>query len=235
MTGTNGVVIPPPGYMERVREITEENDVIMVTDEVMSGGWGGRTGGEWFAVDHWNIKPDILTTAKGITSAYFPLSLTATDRRISEYFEDHYFAHGHTYEAHPVGMAAATAAIREYKRLNLIERAREMGKYLSGRLEELRERHPSVGDVRSIGLFAAVEIVRNRETREPFNTYRDKVEGRPLMTDRIASEMMKKGVYVNTWVSHFVIAPPLIITKEEIDAGVSAMDDALRLADSEVK
>jgi taurine--2-oxoglutarate transaminase len=231
VTGTNGVIVPPKEYLPRIREITEEHDVFLVADEVMSG-WG-RTG-EWFAVDNWGVKPDVLTTAKGITSAYVPLSLTATNKKLADYFEDNYFAHGHTYEAHPLTLAAGVAAIDEYRDRGLIGRAKELGVHLGKRLRELVESHPSVGDVRGIGLFWAVEIVKNREKKTPFNVASDKLEGKPLMTDKVASQMMKNGVYVNSWVSHFVIAPPLIISEEELDHGVQVLDDALKVADAEV-
>ena len=231
VTGTNGVVVPPEGYLHRVREITKENDVFLAADEVMSG-WG-RTG-EWFAVNNWRVKPDILTTAKGITGAHLPLSLTAANREISDFFENNYFAHGHTYEAHPVPLAAAYAAIREYKERNLISRSKELGKILKKRLEEIKEKHASVGDVRSIGLFGAVEIVKDREKKIPFNTYDEKVNGKPLMTERIAKYCMENGVYINTWVSHFIIAPPLIISEEELNRGLDVVDKALEISDRQV-
>lgn len=232
VTGTNGIVIPPDGYVKRLREITEDHGVFLVADEVMSG-WG-RTG-EWFAVNHWNVKPDILNTAKGITGAYLPLALTATNRELAEFFENNYFAHGHTYEAHPLTLAAGVAAIDEYHNENLMERAKEMGKVLSARLKEMMEKHVSIGDVRSIGLFGAVEIVKNRKSRKPFNTYREKMNGTPMMVDRIAKEAMQKGVYVSTWISHFVIAPPLTISREELDSGLNVLDEALNIADKEVE
>ena len=192
-------------------------------------GWG-RTG-KWFAVDHWGVKPDILTTAKGITTAYMPLGLCATTKQIADFFNDHYFAHGHTYEAHPLTLAPAIAAIHEYKRLNLIQRTKELELLVSNKLMALKEKHPSIGEVRGMGLFWAVELVKNQKTKEPFNTYKDKVNGTPLLVDKVAAEMMKNGVFIQAWVSHFVIAPPLIITKEEIDTGVKALDAALTIAD----
>jgi taurine--2-oxoglutarate transaminase len=232
VVGTNGVLIPPREYMPRLRTICDNHNVLLIADEVMSG-WG-RTG-TWFAVDHWDVKPDILTTAKGITTAYMPLGLCATTKKIADYFEDHYFAHGHTYEAHPLTLAPAIAAINEYKRLNLITRANELGSYMGQKLQELKTNHPSIGDVRGLGLFWAVELVKDRKTKEPFNTYADKVNGTPLVVDKIAAEMMKKGVFVQAWVNHFVIAPPLIITKEEIDIGVEALDTTLHFADEQVQ
>ena len=163
----------------------------MIADEVMAG-WG-RTG-KWFAVDHWNVKPDILVTAKGITSAYVPLGLCATTAKIADYFEEHYFSHGHTYEAHPITLGPAVATIEEMQRLKLVERAAELEPYVREKLEALKAKHPSVGDVRGLGLFFAVEIVKNRETKQPFNTMRDKVEGKPLVVDQIAAKMMAQGV-----------------------------------------
>ncbi|MBI3194534.1 MAG: aminotransferase class III-fold pyridoxal phosphate-dependent enzyme [Ignavibacteriae bacterium] len=228
IVGTNGILIPPKEYMPRLRQICDKHNVLLIADEVMTG-WG-RTGA-WFALDHWNVKPDILTTAKGITAAYVPLGLCATTKKIADYFDDHYFSHGHTYEAHPLTLAPAVAAINEYKRLNLIERTNEMGAYMKIKLEELKAKHKSVGDVRGIGLFWAVELVKNQTTKEPFNTYKDKVSGTPLLVDKVAAEMMKNGVFIQAWVSHFVIAPPLIVSKEEINIGVKALDDALKIAD----
>ncbi len=230
VVGTNGVLIPPKEYMPRLRQICDQNGVLLIADEVMSG-WG-RTG-RWFAVDHWGVRPDILTTAKGITTAYMPLGLCATTRKIGEYFDDHYFSHGHTYEAHPLTLAPAIAAIGEYRRLNLIERANEMGGYLGQQLSALKTKHRSIGEVRGIGLFWAVELVKNQTTKQPFNSYADKVSGIPLLVDKVAAEMMKNNVFIQAWVSHFVIAPPLIITKEEIDTGVRALDAALAIADDQ--
>lgn len=231
VVGTNGILVPPAEYFPKLRKICDDNNVLMIADEVMSG-WG-RTG-KWFAVDHWGITPDILTTAKGITSAYVPLGLTATTMKIAQHFDDNYFAHGHTYEAHPLTLAPATAAINELKRLDLIKRSEVMGNYFQERLEWLKSKHPSVGDVRGIGLFRAVDLVKNRKTKEPFNTKQDKVSGKPLLIDKIAAHMLANGVFVQAWVSHLVIAPPLIITGEEIDFAIERLDDALSIADKEV-
>jgi taurine--2-oxoglutarate transaminase len=231
VVGTNGVLVPPKEYLPRLRSICDRHGVLLIADEVMSG-WG-RTG-TWFAVDNWGVIPDILTTAKGITTAYMPLGLCATSKKIGEFFDDHYFSHGHTYEAHPLTLAPAVAAIREYKRLGLLDRAKEMGAYLGTKLHALKEKHPSIGEVRGIGLFWAVEVVKNRATKEPFNSYKDKVSGTPLLVDKVAAEMMKQGVFLQSWVSHFVVAPPLVISREEIDAGVKALDAALAIADAEV-
>ena len=232
VVGTNGVLVPVKEYLPRLKQIAEENNVLFIADEVMAG-WG-RTG-KWFAVDNWGVKPDILVTAKGSTGAYTPLGITATTRAIADYFENNYFAHGHTYEAHPISMAPLVPAIEEYKRLNLFENTKKLGAHTGKRLNELKDRHPSIGDVRGIGLFWAVEIVKNRATKKPFNTRLDKVSGTPLMVDRVGAEMSKTGVICNTWISHLVIAPPLIINKEQLDSGIDALDDALKVADKEIE
>ncbi|HUI09703.1 MAG TPA: aminotransferase class III-fold pyridoxal phosphate-dependent enzyme [Bacteroidota bacterium] len=230
IVGTNGVLVPPPEYMPRLRQICDEHGVLLIADEVMTG-WG-RTG-EWFAVDLWGVKPDILTTAKGITTAYVPLGLCATTGKVASWFDEHYLSIGHTYEAHPVTLGPAVAAIDEMKRLNLVERSRSLGPYLEDRLKALMAKHPAIGDVRGVGLFWAVDLVKDRGRKTPFNTMADKISGVPLTVDRVAAAMMSRGVFAQAWVSHIVIAPPLVITKEEIDAGVVALDASLELADRE--
>src|SRR5580692_11109906 len=231
IVGTNGVIVPPEEYMPKLRKICDENGVLLIADEVMTG-WG-RTG-EWFALNHWGVVPDILVTAKGITSAYVPLGLCATSEKIAEFFQDHYFAHGHTYEAHPLTLAPAVATIREMQRLGLVERARELAPYVEGKLRELKAKHVSIGDVRGKGLFWAVDLVKDQTTKEPFNTYYDKVSGKPLLVDQIAAKLLADGVTIQAWVSHFVIAPPLIITREEIDSGIATLDKYLAIADAAV-
>ncbi len=232
IVGTNGVIVPPDEYMPKLRRICDEYGVLLIADEVMTG-WG-RTG-EWFAMNHWKVVPDILVTAKGITSAYVPLGLCATSEKIADYFQDHYFAHGHTYEAHPITLAPAVATIREIQRLDLIERARMLAPYIEAKLQALKEKHRSIGDVRGRGLFWAIDLVNNQMTKEPFNTYADKVSGKPLLVDQIAARILADGVTIQAWVSHFIIAPPLIITHEEIDFGVAALDRHLDLADAQVE
>jgi taurine--2-oxoglutarate transaminase len=179
----------------------------------------------------WGVTPDILCTAKGITSAYVPLGLCATSEKIGDFFQDHYFAHGHTYEAHPLTLLPAVATINEMKRLGLVERARELGPFVEEKLLALKAKHKSVGDIRGKGLFWAVDLVKNQVTKEPFNNYTDKVSGKPLLVDQIAGKMLAEGVIMQAWVSHFVIAPPLIIEKEEIVRGIDMLDKWLHLAD----
>jgi len=231
VVGTNGVLIPPPEYMPKLREICDRTGVLLIADEVMSG-WG-RTG-EWFAMDHWGVKPDILVTAKGITSAYVPLGLCATTGKIAEYFEDHFFSHGHTYEAHPMTLAPAVAAIKEFQRMDLVNRAREMGQYMGEKLHALKPKHPSIGEVRGLGLFWALEMVKDQVKKTPFNTKQDKVDGKVAVVEKVAAEMMKRGVSIQAWISHFVIAPPLIIEKSEVDFAIEQLDQSLAIADAAI-
>ena len=231
VVGTNGVLVPPPEYMPMLREICNRTGALLIADEVMTG-WG-RTG-EWFAVDHWGVKPDILVTAKGITSAYVPLGLCATTGEIAAYFDDHYFSHGHTYEAHPLTLKPAVATIHEMQRLGLVERAGRMGAYLEPKLRRLQAKHPAVGDVRGLGLFWALDLVKDRATKEPFNTMCDKVEGKSTVVDRVAAEMLKRGVSIQAWVSHLIVAPPLIVEESDLDLAVEALDAALGVADAAI-
>src|ERR1700704_606369 len=164
VTGTNGVLVPPDGYLQGVRELCTRHGILMICDEVMAGF--GRTG-EWFAVDHWQIVPDILTMAKGLTSAYVPLGAVGMRRAIAEHFRDNVFHGGLTFNSHPVGCAAALATIQVYEEDQLIENARKMGALMKDLLADLERRHPSIGAARSIGLFGLVELVRDHKTREP--------------------------------------------------------------------
>lgn len=229
ITGTNGVIVPPKEYMPLLRQIAKENDILFIADEVMTG-WG-RTG-EWFAVNIWGIEPDILTTAKGASASYVPIGITGVSKEIGEFFEDNIFAHGHTFEAHPVSLAAIPAVIEEYKRLNLLSHVKAMGEYLGKRLNELKDRHISVGDIRGVGLFWAIELIKD-SNKTPFGDYEDKYNGKLTLVDILAKKLLEKGVYVYNGPSWFIVSPPLIINKEEIDQGIDAIDEVLKDADKE--
>ena len=231
IVGTNGVLVPPDEYLPRLVEIAHRYGVLVIADEVMSG-WG-RTG-SWFAVDHWGVRPDILTTAKGITGAFVPLGLTATSQAIADYFDDHYFPLGHTYEAHPMTIGPAVAAIRELRDRKLVERARTLGETLGAKLRALAPKHRSIGDVRGRGLFWALDLVRDRATREPFSVPSDKIERKPMLIDKVTADLMQRGVFVMGWISHLIVAPPLIVSEAELDQGLAAIDAALAIADAEV-
>lgn len=232
VVGTNGVIVPPKEYLPRLRQIADENEVLLVVDEVMSGWF--RTG-KCFATEHWGVIPDILTTAKGCTGAYTPVGITATKTDIRNYFDERYFAHGHTYAMHPLVIAAIPAAIEEYKRLMATGRPQKLSKHLESKLRALMEKHVSVGDVRGLGHFWAVELVKNRHTKEPFNTKADKAALRPLTVSKLAVMMLDRGVYVAGWYNHFIIAPPLIVTEEECDEALDVFESVLTFADQEAQ
>ncbi len=231
IVGTNGVLVPPTDYLPKIAALCKKRGILLIADEVMTG-WG-RTG-KWFAVDHYGVVPDILCTAKGITNAMVPLGVTATSRAIADFFDDNYFPLGHTYEAHPLTLTPAIAAIGEYKRLDLINQSARMGEVLGGKLKALAAKHPSIGEVRGLGLCWALDLVKNKTSKEPLNTPKEKAERKPLVVDQIAAECLKNGVTVMAWVSHLVIAPPLIITEAQIDEAITVLDAALSIADKHV-
>ncbi|ARM75422.1 aspartate aminotransferase family protein [Acidianus manzaensis] len=231
ITGTNGVIVPPKEYMPTLRKIAKENDTLFIADEVMTG-WG-RTG-EWFAMNLWGIEPDLLTTAKGASASYIPIGVTGVNKEISDYYEDHIFAHGHTFEAHPISLAPIPAVVEEYKRLNLLSHVKIVGEYLGKRLQELKERHKSIGDVRGVGLFWALELVKD-DKNTPLGGYEEKYQGIPTFTDYLAKKLLDKGMYVYNGPSWLVISPPLIISQSEIDEGIEKLDEVLKEADNNYK
>lgn len=230
VVGTNGRIVPPPEYFPMLRKICDDNNVLLVADEVMSGWF--RTGTA-FAIENWGVQPDIMTTAKGCTSAYTPLSITAATKDISDFFEEEFFCHGHTYAYHALSLSAVKPSVAEYKKLMESGLPQKVSAYLKERLFDLADRHVCVGDVRGIGHFWALEIVKNRETKEPFDVKADKLSGKALTTNKISAEAMQKGLYVVPWYDTLVLAPPLIITEDQIDEGMSILDEALGIADRE--
>ena len=228
VTGTNGILIPPEGYLQGVRELCDKHEILLICDEVMSGF--GRTG-QWFAVDNWNVVPDLMTMAKGLTSAYAPLGAVAMSNEIAEFFEDKVYYGGLTYNSHPISMAAAIANIKVMQEDNLIENAQEMGIVLRRHLNDLGEQHPSVGEVRSIGLFSAIEVVKNRNTREPMAPYNDTS---PEMNS-IRQYLLDNGLYTFIHWNTILVNPPLIINEEELAEGFQVLDKALEITDSAVE
>jgi taurine--2-oxoglutarate transaminase len=212
VTGTNGLIIPPDDYWPRMREICDKYGILLISDEVMSG-WG-RTG-EWFAVDNWNVVPDIITTAKGITSGYVPLGAVIVSEKISKFFDDKVLFAGLTYNGHALACAAALATIDAYEQEHIFENSKKVGAYLGKRLEELKAKHPSVGDVRYIGLFTALELVKNRDTKEPMDLV-------PLR-----NFLVSHGVYVFNFKNVLFIVPPLVITEEQLEEGLILLDEGL--------
>ena len=232
IAGANGIVVPPEGYWQKIRDICNKYEVLLMCDEVMTGF--GRTG-KWFAIEHWGVVPDVITMAKGLTSGYVPLGATSVRPGVAKKFETNPWVHGHTYSGHTLAMAAGVATIEAYRKDGLIERSDEMGKYLLAKAKELQEKHPCIGDVRGKGLFVGLELVKNRKTKEPIHD--GLVEGprQPTAKMKVLAEAMKQGVYcLPGSVSVIMFAPPLIITKNEIDFAIEVFDKALLIADAEV-
>lgn len=227
VTGTNGIIIPPDGYLQGVREICDRNNILLICDEVMSGF--GRTG-EWFAVDNWNVIPDLMTMAKGLTSAYAPLGAVAMRDKIAQFFDDKVFYGGLTYNSHPISLAAAIATINVMKEDRIVENAKKMGAVLRKHLNDLGENHPSIGEVRSIGLFSAIEIVRDRETREPMAPY----NGNSPEMMQIKDFLLKNGLFTFIHWNVILVNPPLIINENQLDEGFNIIDRALEISDAAV-
>ena len=225
ITGSNGVIIPPKGYLKGIRDLCDEFGIIMVCDEVMTG-WG-RTG-EWFACNHWKVEPDIITFAKGSTCGYVPLGGVIVNKKIAEYFDDNVLSCGLTYNAHPISCAAGCATLEVYDDENLIQNSRDMGKILGEELEKIKAKHPSVGDVRYIGLFSVVELVKDKSTREAFVPYGkdpDKIMG------KLNGLLKEKGFSTYTHENCIIIAPPLIIKEDELKEALGMLDEVLNFAD----
>jgi taurine--2-oxoglutarate transaminase len=225
VTGTNGIIIPPDGYLQGVRAICDKHKIVMICDEVMSGF--GRTG-EWFAFNHWNVVPDIVTMAKGLTSGYSPLGAVAMKREIAQAFNERVFQSGLTYNGHLVSLSAAYAVIKVMKQDHLVEKAKETGKLLASLLVDLKEKHPSVGDVRSIGLFGVIELVKNRVSKDPLAPYGGSSQ---VMSD-FRKYILEHGVYAYTHWHTLLIIPPLIITPEQLLEGFDVIDQALEITDA---
>jgi taurine--2-oxoglutarate transaminase len=227
VTGSNGVIIPPDGYIEGLRRICDKYGIVMICDEVMSGF--GRTG-EWFAFNHWNVIPDIVTMAKGLTAGYAPMGAIAMRQEIAQAFNEKVYQGGLTFNGHAISLAAAYAVIKVMKEDNLVQKAKEKGVLLASLLNGLKTRHPSVGDVRSIGLFGVIELVKNRETKEPMAPY----NGTSPEMISFRNFMLDNGIYVATHWHTVLIIPPLIITVEQMMEGFEVLDRALEITDKAV-
>jgi taurine--2-oxoglutarate transaminase len=225
VTGTNGIIIPPGGYIQGVRTLCERFGIVMIADEVMSGF--GRTG-KWFAVDNWGVVPDIMTMAKGLTSAYAPLGAVAMKPEIAAAFDEHAFESGLTYTSHPVSLAAAVANIQVMKDDGIVENAAAMGPVLHKLLADLGETHPSVGDTRNIGLFGIIELVKDRKTKEPMAPWNG---SSPEMV-AFRKYCLDHGLYIYTHWHTALIIPPLIITEGQLKEGITTLDKALEITDN---
>lgn len=228
VVGTNGILIPPDGYMQGVREICDRHGILLIADEVMSGF--GRTG-RWFAVDHWGVVPDIITMAKGLTSAYVQLGAVGLRPHLLKTFQDRPFPGGLTYNSHTLACAAALATLDVYEDEHLIENAARLGGVLRERLQELERKHPSVGAVRNIGLFGIVELVRDRRTFEPIAPY----NGTSEEMAALGRFFRQEGLYTFVRWNTFFTNPPLIVTEEQLHEGLDIIDRGLDLTDRAVK
>jgi len=227
IVGTNGILIPPDGYIKGVRELCDRYGILMVADEVMAGF--GRTG-RWFGVDHYDVVPDLMTMAKGLTSSYLPLGAVAMRHHISEFFDSKMYYGGLTYSAHPVSLAAALATIKVYEEDDLIQNSARMGEVMRSWHEKLEAKHPSVGTHRNLGLFGTIEVVRSREPYTPmtaFNASSDEMKA-------IGKYFRDHGLY--TFISNHMIHtnPPLCISADQLAEGFEVIDQALDVADQAV-
>ena len=228
VTGTNGILVPPDGYLEGVRKLCDKYGMLMIADEVMSGF--GRTG-EWFAVDHWKVVPDLLSMAKGLTSSYIPLGAVGMRQHIARHFDDKVFYGGLTYNSHPMGCATALATIRVYEEDNLIENTRRMGKVLKSLGDEMQKKHPSVGAVRSIGLFGIVELIRSRKTRQPLAPF----NGTSEEMTALGKFFRENGLYTLVRWNTFFTNPPLCINEQQLREAFAIIDKGLEITDRAVK
>ncbi|RZV06453.1 taurine--2-oxoglutarate transaminase [Natrinema hispanicum] len=229
IVGSNGILVPPEEYLPRLKEIAHDHGALLICDEVMAGF--GRTG-EWFGCDVFDVAPDIMTMAKGLTGAYMPLGATIVSSEIADHFAENMLCHGHTYAGHPAAVAAGLATLETYQEENLIERASEIGEYLGNRIDDLAEKHPSVGDTRGVGLFRGIELTKHPDKRVPFGKREDKISTGNTVVDEVSATAAEHGTYVANMINTLIIAPPLTISEAEIDEAIAAIDAGLNVADA---
>lgn len=228
-SGSSGCIKFPPGYWEKVKEIADKYGILTICDEVMSGF--GRTG-KWFGINNHDVEPDIMCMAKGITSAYVPLGGIIVKEEIAKAFDDKPLMLGLTYSAHPVSLAAANAVLDIYKNENLIENAAEMGNYVNEKMCEMMGKHVSIGDFRNTGLLGCIELVKNRKTKEPMARWNAPPDEMGIM-NKVMARISELGMFTLSRWNLIFVAPPLCVTKEQIDEGMEIISEALRIADEE--
>lgn len=224
--GTNGAFVPPPEYMPGLRAICDRHGILLIADEVLTGF--GRTG-RWFAFEHWGAAPDILTLGKAITSGHAPLGAVAVSRKVAQHFDTHTLATGLTHSAHPISLAAGLGTLEAMQEDKLVDRAAALGPALARRLEAIASRCPLVGDVRSIGLYGVLELVKDRATREPWVPWNGLPETQAPMK-RIARAALDRGVRVVTRWNYLFVAPPLCISEDDLLAGLDVVEEAIAVA-----
>jgi taurine--2-oxoglutarate transaminase len=227
ITGSNGLLVPPDDYYPKLRALCDRYAILLIDDEVMSGF--GRTG-KWLATQHYGVKPDIVTCAKGLTSGYMPLGAVVVSKPIADYFETHMLWGGLTYSGHPVCCAAAVANLRIYEEEKIFNNVETQGEYLGARLELMRNRYACVGDVRYKGLFSVIELVKDKATKEPLAPF----AGSSPEMNKLAAFLKSKYVYAFSRFNMLWVCPPLIINREELQQGLDIIEDGLRLIDAEL-
>jgi len=228
VVGSNGIIIPPDGYMQGLRQLCDKHGILLVVDEVMCGL--GRTG-EWFAVDHWKVVPDIISMAKGLTSAYLPLGCVAVSKKIAKAFDDKPYSSGLTYQGHPMCLATAIANLKVMEEEDIVGNSKRMGKVMAHLLADLKAKHPSVGDIRSIGLFGIIEFVKNRKSKELMAPYNGTSE--PMT--KLGSFLRDNGVYGYIHWHKLHTNPPLCVTETELRDVFKIIDDGLKITDQYVE
>jgi len=226
-SGTSGCIKYPKGYLKQVRALCDKFNILFIADEVMSGF--GRTG-HWFGVDAHGVIPDMIAAAKGITAGYIPLGALIVSDKIAAGFDDQVLWLGLTYSAHPVSCAAALEVLKIYEDEDMIAHAAEMGKYIEKRIKEMQAVHPCIGDFRNTGLLGCIELVKNRDTKEPMAPYNAKAHDMKIMNE-VAACIRKLGMYTFVRWNYIFIAPPLCITVEQVEEGLAIIAEALKIAD----
>lgn len=227
VVGTNGIIVPPDGYLQSIKQTCDKYGILLIADEVMAGY--GRTG-KWFAIDHWGVEPDIITSAKGINSGYVPLGTMSVSKTLHDWLRDYPLPGGLTYAGHPLACASGVAAIRAMEEEGALENATKLGNMMRSELTAMMDRHPSIGDVRGLGMFNGIELVKNRETREPLVPFGAKGDAAQPMGKMMAAAM-SKGLYLSSYNNIIRLTPPLNISQEDMRLGLSILDEVLEIAD----
>ena len=229
IVGTNGILVPPDGYLQSIKATCEKYGILLIADEVMAGF--GRTG-KWFAVDHWGVQPDIITSAKGINSGYVPLGTMSVSTELHSWLRDYPLPGGLTYAGHPLACASGVAAIRAMQEEDTLTHATAMGEKLRAELHKLAEKHPSIGDIRGKGMFNGIELVKNRETKEPLVPFAAKSDDAKPMTEMMGFAM-NNGLYLSFFSNVIRLTPPLNISEDDLMTGLEVLDRTLEIADRE--
>ncbi len=229
VVGTNGIIVPPDGYLQSLRQTCDKYGILLIADEIMAGF--GRTG-KWFAVDHWGVEPDIITAAKGINSGYVPLGMMSVSRDLRDWLLETPLPGGLTYAGHPLACASGIAAIHAMHEEGTLAHATRMGELMRAELAKLAEKHVSIGDIRGLGMFNGIELVKNRDSRAPLVPFAAKGDAAKPMTEMMAFAM-EAGLYLSFYSNVIRLTPPLNISEEDMRHGLAILDQTLDIADRE--